>query len=332
MAKIKLFLFLWITQIAVGPAMGQRSGLEISIDENNRPVVHHTLEQGQTIYGISKSYDVDLDVLVAQLSDTQVDELKIGQDIVVPIDKNKICYRNQDCADVQRIPIYYKARRQDNLFRIARIYFNTSVEQIKLNNHMTNSLLSDNQVLTIGWLPYRDEWLSYLSPKQMEAIAQVTPQDMEISDIPSPETISEDESVFLTMHEGQDNEVNSVLEELVANNNSKPERIFMDDELHAPVFNPDNRKLITTGATAYWNKNRSSKKGFYLLHKTLPVNTLIQINNPVTQQTVLAKVVGKIPDNIYSPEISVVVTTEVARALGVIDQKFYTKITFPELD
>lgn len=144
MAKIKLFLFLWITQIAVGPAMGQRSGLEISIDENNRPVVHHTLEQGQTIYGISKSYDVDLDVLVAQLSDTQVDELKIGQDIVVPIDKNKICYRNQDCADVQRIPIYYKARRQDNLFRIARIYFNTSVEQIKLNNHMTNSLLSDN--------------------------------------------------------------------------------------------------------------------------------------------------------------------------------------------
>lgn len=330
MAKIKLFLILVFGQLWILPGTAQRSGLEIYIDGSDQPIVHHTLEQGQTIYGVSKSYDVDLDALVAQLPDSQVDDLKIGQDIVVPIDKNKICYRHNDCGNIQRIPVYYRTKPQDNLFRIARIYFNTTVEQLKLINHMETSLLSKGQVLTIGWLPYRDEWQSYLSPQEMEAIAQVTPQEVEIREEPSPAAPSS-EPVLLTMNEDKHEEVDVVLEGIGSRNELNNERIYEDATLDAPTFNPENRKLISMGATAYWNKNKSSKKGFYLLHKSLPVNTLIQISNPVTSQTVLAKVVGEIPDNIYSPEISLVVTTEVARALGVIDQKFYTKITYPDL-
>ncbi len=330
MAKIKLFQILFIGLFLSSTLWGQHPGLQIHIDENNQPVVHHILEQGQTIYGISKSYDVDLDALVALLPDSQVDELKIGQDIVVPIDKNKICYRSMDCADILRIPVYYQAKAQDNLFRIARIYFNTSVEQLKLNNHMLNSVLSKDQILTIGWVPYKDEWQSYLSPEVIEAIAQVTPQDVEIREqevAPAPST---NEPVLLTMKESKEDEVNAVLEGISSRNEINNEMIYADDAPASPEFNPENRPLISVGATAYWNKNRSSKKGFYLLHKTLPVNTMIQITNPVTNKTVLAKVVGEIPDNIYSPEISLVVTSEVASALGVIDKKFYTTITYPE--
>ena len=329
MAKIKLFLILVFCQLWLSPTIAQRSGLQIHIDDRNQPIVHHTLEQGQTIYGVSKSYDVDLDALVAQLPGSQVDDLKIGQDIIVPIDKNKICYRHSDCGDILRIPVYYRTKPQDNLFRIARIYFNTSVEQLKMTNHMETSLLSKDQVLTSGWLRYRDEWQSYLSPQQIEAIVQVTPQEVEIREESAPPAPSS-EPVLLTMNEDKQEEVNAVLEGIGSRNELNNERIYSDDELTAPTFNPENSKLISMGATAYWNKNKSSKKGFYLLHKSLPVNTLIQITNPVTRQTVLAKVVGEIPDNIYSPEISLVVTTEVARALGVIDQKCYTKITYPD--
>ena len=331
MTKIRLILISLIGAIVSAPVFAQPSGLQIYINDQNQPVIHHTLEQGQTIYGISKSYNADLDALVAMLPESKVDELKIGQDITVPIDKHQICYRQNDCAGSLRIPVYYKIQRQDNLFRIARIYFDSTVEQLKLLNGMKNSLLDNGSFLTIGWLPYRDEWQSYLSPQQMEAIVQVTPQDVEIRE--DEQTVAlEDQPVLLTMNEGPQNEVNSILEGIGSRNEHHNARIFADDYTETPEFNTEHKALITQGATAYWNKNQSSKKGFYILHKTLPVESYIQIMNPVTHQTVLAKVVGKIPDNIYSPEISLVVTTEVAEALGAIDKKFYTRITYPEMN
>lgn len=337
MTKIRLFLFLLLTPFFIIPALAQQSGLEITINDQYQPIIHHTLEQGQTLYGISKSYDADLNDLIAQLPGNTVDDLKIGQDIIVPINKDKICYRAMDCENTRRIPIYYTAQSKDNLFRIARIYFDSSVEQLKMMNHMTSTILSDNQVLTIGWLPYTDEWHSYLSTKQIEAIVQVTPQEAEIKEeiptaAPEPVPSPESEPVLLTMNENKVEEVNAVLEGIGSRNERNNDRIYEDDITASPTFNPEHRKLTSLGATAYWNKNKSSKKGYYLLHKYLPINTMIRITNPVTNQTVLAKVVGKIPDNIYAPEISLVVTTEVARALGAIDKKFYTKITYPEGD
>src|SRR5690606_37119416 len=153
------------------------------------------------------------------------------------------------------------------------------------------------------WVPYKDEWQSYLSPEVIEAIAQVTPQDVEIREqevAPAPST---NEPVLLTMKESKEDEVNAVLEGISSRNEINNEMIYADDATASPKFNHENRSLISVGATTYWNKNRSSKKGFYLLHNKLPVNTMIQITNPVTNKTVLAKVVGEIPDNIYSPEI-----------------------------
>lgn len=339
MTKIKLFLFILSCQGIILPAVAQHSGIEIYIDENNQPVIHHILEQGQTLYGISKSYGADLNGLIAQLPGNQVDELKIGQDIIVPLDKNKICYHEADCGNSLKLPVYYTPQRKDNLFRIARIYFNTTVEQLKLTNQMNSTALSYGQVITIGWLPYTDEWLSYLSRNQIKAMAQITPQEAEIredkaTETPSISLVAADnipsEPTLLTMKENRSDEVSAVLEGIGSRNERNNHRIYDDEITEAPTFNPEHRKLTTEGATAYWNKNKSSKKGFYLLHKSLPLNTLIRITNPVTNQTVLAKVVGKIPDNIYAPEISLVVTTEVANALGAIDKKFYTKITYPE--
>lgn len=337
MTKIRLFLFLLLGPVFITPASAQIAGLEVFINDQQQAIIHHTLEQGQTVYGISKSYNVDLNNLIAKLPGSTVDDLKIGQDIIIPIDKKNICYRPMDCKTTSRIPIYYTAKRKDNLFRIARIYFDTSVEQLKSLNHMNTTILSNNQVLTIGWLPYTDEWYSYLSPQQIEAIVQVTPQEAEITEdepatttetnpAPDPKT----EPVLLTMNDNKEEEVNAVLEGIGSRNERNNDRIYEEEIDASPIFNPDHRKLVSLGATAYWNKNKSSKKGFYLLHKYLPTNTMIRITNPVTDETVLAKVVGKIPDNIYAPEISLVVTTEVARALGAIDKKFYTKITYPE--
>lgn len=335
MTTIKLSLFILNIIFLPMTLSSQEAGLELFYETGEGLVLHHTLAEGQTLYGISKTYGADINTLMTHNSQNKVDDLKIGQDIVVPIAKESICYRADNCSFSQKIPVLYTAQKKDNLFRIARIYFNTSVEQVKLLNQMHSTVLSNDQVLLIGWLPYNDELKSYLSPKAIKVISQVTPQEAEIREeapVAMEESATFGEPVLVTMNTDKAEEVNVVLEGIGRKNERINENIYADvsgDVL--PAFNPANRKLITSGATAYWNKNKSSKKGYYILHKDLPVNTMIRITNPVTGNTVLAKVVGEIPDKIYAPEISLVVTTEVAQALGAIDKKFYTRIAYPEL-
>lgn len=355
----KLILFSAFLILTAMPFQGisQQDGLILEVSALGEAVIHHTLEPGQTLYGISKTYGVDIHDLMETNPDQNVSELKIGQDIRVPVKKSRLCYQLRQCSSEQTVPVYYIAKKQDNLFRIARIYFDSSVEQLKLLNNISGTSVSEGQVIKIGWLPYSDYLQAYLSPAQLEAISKPAPHDVgiveeeiaitdtevdmteeikhetthtdspvvaELEETPEPELIAMDSA-------DPSSEVMSVLEEIEEEKPVSKSRYFEEEEEERLVFNPDNLELITMGATAYWNKNRSSKKGFYILHKFLPVNTLIEITNPVTRNTVLAKVVGTIPDNIYAPEISMVVTSEVAEALGAIDKKFYTQIKYPDM-
>lgn len=63
------------------------------------------------------------------------------------------------------------------------------------------------------------------------------------------------------------------------------------------------------------------------LHAKARRNSLIEIHNPITGKTVLAKVVGKIPKN-YPKEVQVVVSREVAKELLIVDSKFFVYLKF----
>lgn len=333
MKKLILFSAFLIFLALPGWTSAQNDGLILEVSAQGEAMIHHTLEPGQTLYGISKTYGVDIHDLIARNPDQDVSELKIGQDIQIPVRKSRLCYQLRHCSGEQSIPVYYIAQKKDNLFRIARIYFDSSIEQIKLLNNISGSDVSEGQMIKIGWLPYSDYLQAYLSPAQIEVISRPAPPEIEI--VEEEEEIVIDmtqtpEPELTAMDSDPSSEVISVLEGIGKKNSSDRLRIFEEEGEEKLIFNPDKLDLVTQGATAYWNKNRSSKKGFYILHKFLPVNTLIEVTNPVTKNKVLAKVVGVIPDNIYAPEISMVVTSEVAQALGAIDKKFYTTITYPQ--
>jgi hypothetical protein len=86
------------------------------------------------------------------------------------------------------------------------------------------------------------------------------------------------------------------------------------------------RHFATQKGVAWWNKTKTDPN-LFALHRSAPVNSLIEIRNPMFRRSVWAKVIGTIPVT-YSDDISVIVSQGVARSLGAIDGRFYVEMSY----
>ncbi|HLF64521.1 MAG TPA: LysM peptidoglycan-binding domain-containing protein [Saprospiraceae bacterium] len=77
---------------------------------------------------------------------------------------------------------------------------------------------------------------------------------------------------------------------------------------------------------AWWNKSKQDPN-LFVLHRMAPVNSLIEIRNPMFGRSVWAKVIGTIPPT-YPDDISVIVSQGIARTLGAIDGRFHVEISY----
>jgi LysM repeat protein len=65
-----------------------------------------------------------------------------------------------------------------------------------------------------------------------------------------------------------------------------------------------------------------------VLHRTAPIGTVIKITNPMTNRTTFAKVVGRFTENESTKDVIIVMTKNVADALGAMDKRFYVNISY----
>lgn len=82
-------------------------------------------------------------------------------------------------------------------------------------------------------------------------------------------------------------------------------------------------------AVAYWEKFDKGERGrFYVLHPTARINSIMEIYNPMLGRKVKAKVLGRIPEDTYRKDISILVSPETAKALGALDSRFMVELYY----
>ena len=65
-----------------------------------------------------------------------------------------------------------------------------------------------------------------------------------------------------------------------------------------------------------------------VLHRTAPIGTVMRITNPMNNKITFAKVVGRFTDNESNKDAIIVVTKNVAQALGALDKRFHVNISY----
>lgn len=65
-----------------------------------------------------------------------------------------------------------------------------------------------------------------------------------------------------------------------------------------------------------------------VLHRTAPIGTVMRITNAMNNKTTFAKVVGRFSENQSNKDAIIVVTKNVAQALGALDKRFHVNISY----
>ncbi len=89
----------------------------------------------------------------------------------------------------------------------------------------------------------------------------------------------------------------------------------------------ESHSTVSENQVAQWNQANQSK-GLFVMHRSAPVKSIIEITNPVVNRAEYAKVIGRLPSNLYSKEIDMVISGDLAKKLGVVDPKVFVQVRY----
>lgn len=87
----------------------------------------------------------------------------------------------------------------------------------------------------------------------------------------------------------------------------------------------ENKPLKRNSGKAAWTSS-GDRNRWMVLHRTAPIGSLIEIEDPRSRKTLYATVVARIPEQVYDSRVILVVSPLLVRAFGVRDRQFYVRI------
>ncbi len=254
-------------------AQSDNAPIFVEHDDKLGKVIFHKVSGYDTPYSLSRIYGTTKKVL--QHLNPEMDSRKMPKLVKVPLAEERMVYRLPIFRNRRDyIPVRYRVKPKDNLFRISRIYFDMPTGLLTNRNRIRNNNLSTGQVLEIGWIKVPEDDLLVLSGERREETPGITEVDQRYK------------TQFL-------------------------------DGLNGST--PPSKNEV-----AYWKKDAPAS-GYFVMHRKASERTYIEITNPLSSSKIYAKVIGKIPENLYPEEVDMVMSSELAEALGAKDMKFFVR-------
>lgn len=306
----------------------------IKIDPDHGNYFEHEVKPKQTLYSLSKFYGVDMLSIFDQNPYLKEEVLGVNDIVKVAI-HNTLIQTVKPQNVTEYAPVYYKVNKKDNLFRIARRYFDLPVKKLMEHNQLEDYNLDIGQPLLIGWIPLE-------GARNAEKEGGIAPQDQE--NLMGPFEIKYQVDQILAS-KPEDNPSKEELKVTVENPGS-PE----SDEIKPPVSpikneiaelknsfeekqeTPSEEKIklsyFEERGVAHWSRDIKHKTDLYVLHKSAPVGSTVQVTNPIINKSIYAKVIAPLPESMYPEKVKVIVSPAVANLLGAVDAQFFVKVKY----
>jgi len=160
-------------QFQPAPALVPGVNMEVKFDMDKGIFYSHTIKANQTLYSISKFFGIDVNEIKLMNNLTSNSVVSIGQKLTIPLDISHI--NVHDDGDGNN-PVYYQVKKGDNLYRIAKIYFQQDVEALVARNNLSAVSLSVGDLLIVGYYqnetPFTEEPPIAKTPKPSSTVKE----------------------------------------------------------------------------------------------------------------------------------------------------------------
>ena len=140
---------MFMTNIAYSQADFQPNSLEVIVDESSNAYFTVNFEKGATLYSLCKKYHVaTIDAMMLN-EIVNPEQISIGQKLILPLNKEYFKVSNKYAEGY--IPVYYKTKKSETLFRISKVYFSQDVKDMIQRNELSGFTLAIDQKLLVGY-------------------------------------------------------------------------------------------------------------------------------------------------------------------------------------
>lgn len=314
----------------------------------------HIVEEGQTLYSISKAYGVTVSDLLKSNPQIEDNIIQFGQEVIIPnIQKTSTkpststnSPSNQGISNqpfttpasskkvVESAPvsppspatpirnhqfatISHIVKGKETLYAISKEY-GVTVDQIKAWNHLEGNDIKIGSVIVIR--TEAKEVPATVPPREevpqvpVKAVEKMEPEIKEQKEVVKATSITLDDVVRT--------------EEVL----TKVNRANPQDQLSREFVSAQNsgRQLQTARGTISWinTENAQMSDSYFALHKTQPVGTIVKVTNLVNKRVVFVKVIGKLPQTSENINVTLRLSSAAKNALLLNGDKAYVNMDY----
>ena len=112
----------------------------------------HMLHPKETVYSLSKFTNTSVQEIYDLNGINKNTVLSIGQTLRIPINATTVLQTKKSMTAHKLVKVYYRVKKKDNLFQIAKRYFETEINTLRQLNQLQDLTISPGQLLHIGWM------------------------------------------------------------------------------------------------------------------------------------------------------------------------------------
>lgn len=135
------------------PLLSSRDSILLTV-EAGKKYIHHPIKPKQTLFSISRYYNIGLEELFELNPAFRNDPtLRVGSRVKIPIPNKAIKrYKSSTFKASENTSIYYVVQQGDNLYQISKRYFEMPVDSVAKRNRIKNNSIKPGQRLQMGWM------------------------------------------------------------------------------------------------------------------------------------------------------------------------------------
>ena len=310
--------------------------------------ITHKVAPKENYYSVGRVYNVSPKD-IAPFNKLQLESgLSLGQAIKIPLNASNFSQGGNAEADETFVPLYYKIKDKEGLYRVAKNHNDLPLETLKQWNNIKGDAVKTGTQLIVGYLKVKTELSSLAKSGAAKTIIAATPGKVEETKPAAPEVVTkpvvetEKTEVKLTKKEKKAAEKLAAANEKI-NTKAVKETPVIETPKTASVKNSSgasfkslydqqikNAETIETAGDAGVFKSTSgwTDGKYYCLHSSSSAGTIIKITNTANGKFVFAKVLDNIPDIKQNEGLIIVISNAAADALGATEANFNCTINY----